>query len=46
MAKIIWTNEAQQWLNEIYEYIALDSPMYAPKTIDGSNYSPGSLLEN
>jgi len=35
MAKVIWTDEAEQWLNEIYEYIALDSATYASKTING-----------
>lgn len=29
MAKITWTNEAQKWLKDIHDYIALDNPTAA-----------------
>ena len=35
MAKIVWTDESLRWLHEIYDYIALDNPAAAAKTIDG-----------
>lgn len=43
MAKIIWSYEAEQWLREIYEYIAIDSVQYAQKTVDGI-YSKAQIL--
>ena len=33
MAEIVWTREAAQWLEEIYEYIASDSPKSAHKVV-------------
>lgn len=35
MAKIRWSYEAEQWLKEIYEYIAQDNPSVAGKVISG-----------
>jgi plasmid stabilization system protein ParE len=35
MAVIAWTNEAQQWLDDIFEYIAADNPQAAPRTVQG-----------
>jgi toxin ParE1/3/4 len=35
MAEIRWTAEAQQWLEEIFEYIAEDNPHAAAQTIQG-----------
>ena len=35
MAKITWTNEAQRWLEDIFEYIATDNPAAAEGTIQG-----------
>ena len=35
MAKITWTDEAQRWLEDIFEYIAADNPVAAAGTIDG-----------
>jgi len=35
MAEIRWTDEAQRWLQDIYEYIAGDSPVAAARTIQG-----------
>lgn len=33
MAEISWTQEAQRWLSDIYEYIAADNPQAAERTI-------------
>ncbi len=35
MAKINWTNEAQRWLEDIFEYIAADNPRAATETVEG-----------
>ena len=35
MAQIRWTDEAQRWLQDIYEYIAADNPVAAARTIQG-----------
>jgi plasmid stabilization system protein ParE len=35
MAEIRWTEEAQRWLQDIYEYIAADNPQAAARTIEG-----------
>ncbi len=35
MAKIRWSHEAEQWLKEIYEYIAQDNPTAAGKVVSG-----------
>jgi len=35
MARIAWTDEAQSWLRDIYEYIAVDNPQAAADTVDG-----------
>ena len=35
MAKIAWTEEAQRWLEDIYEYIAADNPDAAARTVQG-----------
>lgn len=35
MAEIRWTYEAELWLKEIYEYIALDNPQAAKEVVDG-----------
>lgn len=34
MARVIWTAEAEQWLKDIYEYIASDSPVSALHVIE------------
>ena len=33
MAEIRWTAEAQQWLEDIFEYIASDNPQAAARTV-------------
>ncbi len=35
MEEIIWTAEAERWLNDIYEYIALDDVEKAAEVVDG-----------
>ena len=35
MAKIVWTAEAEQWLRDIYDYIAQDNPTAADKVVAG-----------
>ena len=36
MAKITWTDEAQRWLEDIFEYIAADNPAAAAGTVEGT----------
>lgn len=33
MAEIRWTEEAERWLSDIYEYIAADNPAAAARTV-------------
>jgi toxin ParE1/3/4 len=33
LAQITWTEEAQQWLRDIHDYIALDDPASAHRTV-------------
>lgn len=35
MAEINWTQEAQSWLKDIYDYIAADNPEAAARTVEG-----------
>lgn len=35
MAEITWTDEAQRWLEDIFEYIAADNPTAAARTVQG-----------
>jgi len=35
MAEIAWTEEAQRWLEDIFEYIAGDNPQAAARTVQG-----------
>jgi toxin ParE1/3/4 len=35
MAEIAWTNEALRWLEDIFEYVAAESPDAATRTVDG-----------
>ena len=35
MAEIAWTDEAQRWLEDIFEYIATDDPQAAARTVQG-----------
>jgi toxin ParE1/3/4 len=35
MATITWTEEAQRWLEDIFEHIAADNPRAAADTVNG-----------
>ena len=35
MAKIRWTNEAVNWLRDIFEYISQENPKAAHKVVEG-----------
>ena len=35
MANLNWTHEAERWLKDIYEYIALDNPDAAASVVNG-----------
>lgn len=35
MAEIAWTEEAQRWLEDIFEHIASDNPLAAARTVQG-----------
>jgi toxin ParE1/3/4 len=35
VAEIAWTREAERWLSDIYEFIAVDNPVAAMETIQG-----------
>lgn len=35
MAKIIWTDEAERWLKDIHDYIAIDNPTAAFTVVEG-----------
>lgn len=43
MAKLRWTREAEQWLKDIHDYIAADSPTAAQKVVVGI-YDKAQLL--
>ena len=44
MAEIRWTNEAEVWLRDIYDYIAQDNPSAAARVVDGI-YEKAQLLK-
>jgi len=44
LAEINWTQEAQTWLKEIYDYIAADNPDAAAQTVSGI-YQQALLLQ-
>lgn len=35
MAEISWTEEAQRWLSDIFEYVAAENPQAAARTVLG-----------
>lgn len=43
MAKINWTREAQCWLKDIFDYIALDNPDAATRIVEGIRKRAGVL---
>jgi toxin ParE1/3/4 len=44
MAEIRWTYEADVWLKDIYDYIALDNPHAAEQVLDGI-YTTSQVLK-
>ena len=44
MAEIRWTNEAEVWLRDIYDYIAHDNPSAAARVVGGI-YEKSQLLK-
>jgi len=44
LAELNWTQEAQFWLRDIYDYIAADNPDAAARTVNGI-YEEAQLLE-
>ena len=45
MARIAWTAEAENWLRDIYDFIAEDNPPAALRTVDGIRAKVHMLLE-
>jgi len=45
MARISWTEEAQRWLRDIYDYIAQDNPEAAGKIVSGI-YGKAQMLRD
>ena len=45
MAELRWTYEAELWLKDIYNYIALDNPHAAEEVVDGI-YSAAQILKD
>ena len=35
MGQVVWSEESELWLRDIYEYIAEDSPRAASRTVEG-----------
>jgi plasmid stabilization system protein ParE len=46
MATLNWTAESQQWLKDIFEYIAADNPRAAAKVVAGTYEKAQVLLEH
>ena len=44
MAKIAWTEEASRWLEDIFEYVALENPDAAKRVVVGI-YEHAQVLE-
>lgn len=44
MAEINWTHEAEKWLKDIHDYIALDNPLAANRVIMGI-YEKAQILK-
>ena len=45
MATLNWTAEAERWLKDIYDYIALDNPTAAAKVVTGIYQKAQILLK-
>lgn len=45
MATLRWTTEAQQWLKDIFDYIALENPQAANTVVSGI-YQKAQILQS
>ena len=45
MADLVWTNESERWLKDIFDYIALDNPDAAVSVISGIYDRAQTLLQ-
>ena len=46
MAKLVWTEEALRWLEDIFEYIAQDNPDAAAQTVQGIYDRAQALIQH
>ena len=46
MAKLVWTQEALRWLEDIFEYIVQDNPDAAALTVQGIYDRAQGLIEH
>lgn len=46
MAQVNWTQEAQFWLRDIFDYIAADNPAAASRTVHGIHSAAWLLRDN
>ena len=44
MAELRWTNEAETWLKDIYDYVAQENPSAAVRVVEGI-YEKAQLLK-
>lgn len=45
MAELVWTGESERWLNDIFDYIALDNPDAAAGVVAGIYDRAQTLLQ-
>ena len=45
MAELIWTEESERWLKDIYEYIARDNPDAAASVVNGVYERAQTLIQ-
>ena len=46
MAKLVWTEESERWLKDIYDYIAADNPTAAGDVVTAIYERAQTLLEH
>lgn len=46
MAELVWTTEANRWLENIYQYISKENPYAAYRVVDGIYKKAQILLEH
>ena len=46
MAKLVWTEEALRWLEDIFEYIAQDNPDAAARTVQAIYERAQALIQH